>query len=193
MARSGTIETANNEAHLIRQARQGRTAAWEQLVRQHQEAVFRLGYLLLHNAADAEDVAQEAFVRAFLALEQFDAARPFKPWLLQITRNLAKNRLRSLSRYWAMVQRYWQQQEPVAEAELVPPDESATLWAAVQKLRPNAQEVIYLRYFLELSEAETAVALNIPAGTVKSRLHRALQQLKGVVEAEFVELKEIIE
>ncbi len=185
------METANKT--LIQQARQGDTAAWELLVRQHQEAVFRLAYLLLHNAADAEDVAQETFVRAFLSLERFDAERPLRPWLLQISRNLSKNRLRSLSRYWSMVTRYWQQQEPVAIPDSVNGNESARLWRAVQQLRPNAQEVIYLRYFLELSEAETAVALNIPPGTVKSRLHRALRQLKGVIEADFVDLKEVIE
>jgi RNA polymerase sigma-70 factor, ECF subfamily len=191
MARSGTGLTANAEAKLIAQAQQGDATAWEMLVRQHQEAAFRLGYLLLHSPAEAEDVAQEAFVRAFLALDRFDGERPFRPWLLQITRNLAKNRLRSLSRYWQMVQRWWQ--EPDIEPTPVGRDEAAQLWRAVQRLRPVAQEVIYLRYFLEMSEMETAVALNIPAGTVKSRLHRALQQLKGVIEADFVELREAIE
>lgn len=176
---------------MIAQAQQGDAAAWEMLVRQHQEAAFRLAYLLLRSPAEAEDAAQEAFVRAFLALDRFDGERPFRPWLLQITRNLAKNRLRSLSRYWRMVQRWWQ--EPDIEPTSVGGDESAQLWRAVQQLRPAAQEVIYLRYFLEMSEVETAVALNIPAGTVKSRLHRALQQLKVVIEADFVELREVIE
>jgi RNA polymerase sigma-70 factor (ECF subfamily) len=192
MARSGTSDTATTEANLIKQARQEDTTAWEVLVRQHQEAVFRLAYLLLHNPAAAEDVAQEAFVRAFLALDTFDGARPFKPWLLQITRNLAKNRLRSLSRYWAMMKRWWQEQDPAAEPQHISRDESAKLWQAVQQLRPMAQEVIYLRYFLEMSEAETAEALDIPAGTVKSRLHRALQQLKSVIEVDYVELKDAI-
>jgi RNA polymerase sigma-70 factor (ECF subfamily) len=193
MARSGTSNTATAEANLIQQARQEDAVAWEMLVRQHQEAVFRLAYLLLHNPAEAEDVAQEAFVRAFLALDTFDVARPFKPWLLQITRNLAKNRLRSLSRYWAMVKRWWQEEETAVTATSVSQDESAQLWQAVQKLSPKAQEVVYLRYFLELSEAETAAALDVPVGTVKSRLHRALQQLKLVIEMDFAELKEVIE
>ena len=190
MARSGTSEIATTEANLIAQAQQGDATAWEMLVRQHQEAAFQLAYLLLHSPAEAEDVAQEAFVRAFLALDRFDETRPFRPWLLQITRNLAKNRLRSLSRYWQMVLRWWQ--EPDIEPTPVGQDESAQLWRAVQRLRPAAQEVIYLRYFLEMSEMETAVALNIPAGTVKSRLHRALQQLKGVIEADFAGLKDAI-
>ena len=193
MARSGTSEIATAEATLIRQARRGDAAAWETLVRQHQEAAFRLGYLLLRTPAEAEDVAQEAFVRAFLALDSFDEERPFRPWLLQITRNLAKNRLRSLSRYWGMVKRWWGEQDTAVTATSVRPDESAQLWQAVQQLRPKLQEVIYLRYFLELSETEMAEALSIPAGTVKSRLHRALQQLKLVIELDFAELKEVVE
>ena len=193
MARSGTSDTATAEANLIRQARQGDASAWETLVRQHQAAVFRLGYLLLRTPAEAEDVAQEAFVRAFVALDKFDEERPFRPWLLQITRNVAKNRRRSLSRYWAMVKRWWGEEETAVIATSVSQDESARLWQAVQQLRPKAQEVVYLRYFLELSEAETAAALNVPVGTVKSRLHRALEQLKGVIEMDFVELKEVIE
>lgn len=193
MARSGTSDTATAEATFIQQARHGDAAAWEALVRQHQAAAFRLAYLLLGDAAAAEDVAQEAFVRAFLALDTFDETRPFRPWLLQITRNLAKNRQRSLSRYWAMVKRWWQEEETVVTATSVSQNESTQLWEAVQQLRPKGQEVIYLRYFLELSEAETAVALDVPAGTVKSRLHRALQQLKLVIEADFAELKEVIE
>lgn len=193
MARSGTGKTATAEANWIAQARRGDAAAWERLVRQQQDAVFRLAYLLLRDPAEAEDVAQEAFVRAFLALDSFDVERPLRPWLLQITRNLAKNRLRSLSRYWAMVKRWWQEQDPVAGPAHLHRDESAQLWQAVQRLGPKAQEVIYLRYFLALSEAETAAALDVPTGTVKSRLHRALQQLRGVIEADFVELKDVIE
>jgi len=106
---------------------------------------------------------------------------------LQICRNLARNRRRSLGRYWAAVQRWW-----LANAETaVTPDkrqEAQLLWQAVRRLRPSAQEIVYLRYFLGLSEAETAVALNVKPGTVKSRLHRALKQLQAVIEQDFPEL-----
>ena len=198
MARSGTIAATNeaaasSEANLIQRARHGDTAAWERLVRQHQEAAFRLAYLLLRNPADAEDVTQDAFVRAYQALGSFDDERPFRPWLLQITRNLAKNKQRTMSRYWQMVKRYWQVKEPANESVSVRQDEAALLGQAVRQLRPKAQEVIYLRYFLEMSEAETAATLNIPTGTVKSRLHRALQQLKGIIETDYVALKDAIE
>ena len=84
----------NND--LISRARRGDDAAWEMLVRDHQDAIFRLAYLLLGDAHDAEDVAQEVFVRAFRALHTFDVTRPLRPWLLRITTNLAHNYRRSL-------------------------------------------------------------------------------------------------
>ena len=94
-----------HEAALVARARAGDADAWEALVGGYQAPVFRLAYLILGDAADAEDVAQEAFVRAYLALARFDAARPLRPWLLSITANLARNRRRSLGRYWAAMQR----------------------------------------------------------------------------------------
>jgi RNA polymerase sigma-70 factor (ECF subfamily) len=162
------------------------------LVRQHQEPAFRLAYLILGDRADAEDVTQEAFVRAYLKLDTFDEARPFRPWLLSIAANLARNRRRSIGRYWAALRRYWQNEPP---AETNKPDwdgrlEARQLWQAVQRLRPKAQEIVYLRYFLDLSEAETAVTLDIAPGTAKSRLHRALKQLRAVIEADFPDLVE---
>lgn len=155
----------------------------------HQQPVFRLAYLILGDGAEAEEVAQDVFVRAYFALDRFDESRPLRPWLLQITRNLARNRQRSLGRYWAAVQRWWQH-EPEITTTAVERQESQLLWQAVRQLRPSAQEIIYLRYFLEMSEAETAVVLGVQPGTVKSRLHRALKQLQVVVEREFPELRE---
>jgi RNA polymerase sigma factor (sigma-70 family) len=94
-----------SEADLIVRAQAGDTAAYESLVREHQAAAFRLAYLLLGDAADAEEVAQDAFVAAFRSLGRFDVMRSFRPWLLTITANLARNRLRSLGRYWAAIRR----------------------------------------------------------------------------------------
>lgn len=185
-------EVSIDETDLISGAGQGSTAAWEQLVRQHQEPAFRLAYLILGDAAEAEDVVQEAFVRAYLKLDTFDGTRPFRPWLLGIAANLARNRRRSLGRYWAALRRYWQN-EPTATTNKPDWDgrlEARQLWQAVRQLRPLAQEIIYLRYFLDLSEAETAVTLDIAPGTAKSRLHRALQQLRAVIEADFPDLHE---
>ena len=181
-------EAANGRlSNLIALAQQGDNASWELLMRQHQEAAFRLAYLMIGNAAEAEDVAQDAFVRAYLSLDKFDGERPFRPWLLTIVANLARNRRRSWGRYWDMVQRWWQVNDTVAET--IPRDEADLLWQAVQQLRPAAQEIIYLRYFLEVSEAETAETLHIQPGTVKSRLHRALKQLRIIIKTDFAELE----
>ena len=172
---------------LIGRARQGNELAWVTLVQQEQAAVFRLAYLLLGDADDAADVAQDAFVHAFRGLDGFDAARPLRPWLLQIAKNLAYNRRRSLRRYLAALQRWWQ----LTPADKELPDsvtsgqEAQELWQAVQQLALSDQEVIYLRYFLELSVAETAITLGVAEGTIKSRLSRALVRLRLVIESEF--------
>lgn len=178
---------------LIQRARQGDEAAWASLVGQHQQAAFRLAYLIMRSADDAEDVAQEAFIRAFESLGQFDAGRPLRPWLLGITKNLAYNRHRSTRRYLSAVRRLLQAApEPVVEpaGERSRPYEAEMLWQAVTRLREIDQEVIYLRYFLELSVEETAEALQVAPGTVKSRLHRALNRLRDVVDEEFSMLGE---
>jgi RNA polymerase sigma-70 factor (ECF subfamily) len=183
-----------SEANLIEQARQGDEAAWSALVAQHQEAVFRLAYLLLGDQAEAQDVAQEAFIRAFYALDRFDLERSLRPWLLRITGNAARNKRRAIGRYLAALGR-WGQKEP-APVEPTPQDEhlqqwqAQTLWQAIRRLRLADQEIIYLRYFLELSVTETAQAANIAPGTVKSRLHRALNRLRKIVAEEFPALQE---
>ena len=183
-----TSERDDGEAELIALARRGDERAWERLVRQHQEPVFRLAYLSLGNgnAADAEDAAQEALIRAYLKLDQYDDERPFRPWLLSIAANLARNRRRTLGRYWAAVQRLWQANpEPVHHTRYEEREAAQELWQAVRQLRPAEQEIIYLRYFLALPEAETAAALDIAPGTVKSRTHRALKKLRSVIERDF--------
>lgn len=182
-----------SEPDLIVCARQGDQAAWNELVRQNQQAAFRLAYLILGDAADAEDVVQEAFIRAFRAFERFDPARSFRPWLLSITSNLARNRLRSIGRYLAALRRLVQTEpEPGTRAATRDPKrwEAEVLWQAVQRLGPRDQEVIYLRFFLELSVDETAEALGVAPGTVKSRLHRAVSRLRGVIERDFPILRE---
>jgi RNA polymerase sigma-70 factor, ECF subfamily len=183
-----------DESDLIARARQGDAMAWEHLVRQHQEAVFRLAYLLLSDADDAEDVAQECFIRAFAALDRFDTSRPLRPWLLRIASNLARNRRRAIGRYLAAARRillFMPDAVVTIEGQSTQRWESRALWQAVRRLNTVDQQVIYLRYFLDLSEAEMAAALNVAAGTVKSRLHRAIARLRLVVEREFPGLREV--
>jgi RNA polymerase sigma-70 factor (ECF subfamily) len=177
----------------IRRAANGDAAAWEPLVRAHQEAVFRLAYLLLGDPDEAQDVAQETFLRAWKHLRRFDATRPLRPWLLSIAANLASNQRRSAGRYVAALMRAFRN-EPASSAGV---EEGSTrhieandLWKAVQQLSMPDQKIIYLRFFLELSVTETAEALNVAEGTVKSRLSRALERLRGIIRQDFPALAE---
>jgi RNA polymerase sigma-70 factor (ECF subfamily) len=159
----------------------------------HQEAVFRLSYLLLGDPDDADDVAQETFLRAWNHLRRFDATRPLRPWLLSIAANLASNRRRSAGRYFSALTRAFRN-EPTSsvstEEKSARHMEASDLWKAVQNLNVADQQIIYLRYFLDLPVAETAQALQVAEGTVKSRLSRALERLRGIIQQDFPVLAE---
>lgn len=192
-APSAVYSLQMTDAELVNAARTGDEAAWEALVRAYQPAVFRLAYLLLGEADDADDVAQETFLRAQAALHRFDVVRPLRPWLFRIAANLARNKRRSFSRYFAALQRLLRAEpEPVINIPQasVQKQDAQALWQAVRQLGQNEQTVIYLRYFLELSEAEMAATLELPPGTVKSRLHRALRKLRQVIERDYAYLRE---
>jgi RNA polymerase sigma-70 factor (ECF subfamily) len=147
---------------------------------------------LLGDAHEAEDVAQDTFIRAFRALHTFDTTRSLRPWLLTIASNLSHNKRRSVGRYLGALRRFYSEPEPVAHLGERSGQqwEAQTLWQAVKRLNPHEQEVVYLRYFLEMSEAEMARTLQVAPGTVKSRLHRALNRLRKVVDVEFPALRE---
>jgi RNA polymerase sigma-70 factor, ECF subfamily len=186
MTKPGSGE--NPDRNLIESSQNGDPAAWEALVTQYQEPVFRLAYLFLGDPEEAKDIAQEAFLRAWKALETFDKSRPIRPWLLSIAANLAKNRRRSIGRYLQHLYRAatrepgttWTVEER-AQQNL----ESNALWEAVRRLHASDQEVIYLRYFLELSIEDAAAASGVASGTVKSRLHRAMERLRAIIQQDF--------
>lgn len=171
------------EQSLIEAARRGNDDAWVKLVSDHQQSVFRLAYLFLGDADDAEDISQETFIRAYRSLNRFDASRPLRPWLLRITTNLCHNWRRSLGRYLAVLQRNLRNQPELlvtttlAETNLGAQD----LWRKVNSLSAQDQQIIFLRYFLDCSEAETSTVLGIARGTAKSRTHRALGRLKKLL------------
>lgn len=180
------------EPDLIRRARDGDATAWENLIVTHQEAIFRLAYLMLGDPAEAEDAAQETLIRASRALPRFDESRPLRPWLLKIVSNVARNRRRAAGRYLAAVRRaLLAEPEQVIHpaAEQVARSDAEDLWAAVRRLEPPDLEIVYLRYFLELPVIETAQALGVPEGTVKSRLSRALARLRDVITRDFPALQ----
>ncbi|MBI3152301.1 MAG: RNA polymerase sigma factor [Chloroflexi bacterium] len=180
------------ESTLIRRAANGDTTAWEPLMLAHQQAVFRLSYLLLGDPDDAEDVAQETFLRAWKHLRRFDLTRPFRPWLLSIASNLASNRRRSAGRYLAALTRAFRNEPASAgiEEKSVQHMEGNELWQAVKNLEFTDQQIIYLRYFLELPVHEAAEVLQVAEGTVKSRLNRALEKLRKIIQEGFPLLSE---
>ena len=167
------------ESVLLSRARGGDLDAYEQLVRLHQQTAFRTALVLTRNAADAEEAAQDGFVKAWRALGRFDAARPFRPWLLAIVANEARNRRRAAGRREALALRA-EVGAPAGspEGEVLVAERDSALAAALERLDARDREVIACRYLLELSEAETAAALGCRAGTVKSRLSRALARLR---------------
>ena len=141
--------------------------------------------LITQDAADAEEAAQDAFVKAWRALPRFRAGEPWRPWLLTIVANEARNRRRSAGRRSALALRA--AAEPVAavalpESEALAGSERRELAAALARLGPEHREVIALRFLLDLSEAECAAAIGCRPGTVKSRLSRALGRLRMELE-----------
>jgi RNA polymerase sigma factor (sigma-70 family) len=193
---TASFEDQLDQALLVQRAASGDDASWAVLMRRHQQAVYRLASLLSGDPDEADDIAQEVFLRAYDALERFDPERPMRPWLLRITRNMAHNRRRASRRYLAALRRAVRL-DPTLKSQARSPaekDEQRTdrnrLWEAVQRLSHMDQEVVYLRYYLELSEAEAAEALEVAQGTVKSRTHRALARLQTVIKEEFPDLIE---
>jgi RNA polymerase sigma factor (sigma-70 family) len=179
------------EAELVERARRGDQDAYGELVSAYQGIAFRTAYLLTGNAADAEDAAQEAFVKAFYALRRFRRGAELRPWLLRIVANEARNRRRSAGRRGSLALRAAAAipsggAAPSPETSLLDAEQSATLLDAVNGLRDEERDVVVCRYFLELSEEETAEALGLRKGTVKSRLSRGLAHLRERMEVDDV-------
>jgi RNA polymerase sigma-70 factor (ECF subfamily) len=168
---------------LVAQAQRGDTRAFGTLVEEHQTIAFRTAYLLTGSAADAEDAVQEGFVKAYSALGRFRPGAPFRPWLLAIVANEARNRRRSAGRRERLALRAAEDPlsggaVPSPEAALLDAERREELLRAVNDLREDDRMAIGCRYFLGLSEEETAAALGWRRGTVKSRTSRALDRLR---------------
>jgi RNA polymerase sigma-70 factor, ECF subfamily len=178
----------DNEAALIARAQQGDTVAYGSLVRAHQDIAFRVACLAGGSAADAEEAAQEGFVKAWRALPRFRAGSPFRPWVLAIVANEARNRRRAAGRRAGLALRAAEHAERSAggagagaspETLVLAGARRETLLAALAALDERDRAVLTCRYLLELSEEETAAALGCRRGTVKSRTSRALERLRA--------------
>jgi RNA polymerase sigma-70 factor, ECF subfamily len=156
-------------------------------VRNHQAVAFRTAYLITGDASEAEDAAQEAFVKAYRALGRFQTGAPFRPWLLAVVANEAKNRRKAALRRADLVLRVGMESSegnapPSPEANILAAERRAELLHTLGGLREEDRLVIAFRYFLGLSEAETAATLGCARGTVKSRLSRAIGGLRKRME-----------
>lgn len=173
---------------LVAAAQKGDQAAYGEIVRRYQRAVYRVAWALTRNDADADDLAQEAFVRAWGAIGRFEIGQPLYPWLARITTNLAFSLFRSRKR------RPETPIEPLLEAgkqfgvdddpadQAVTDERDANLRACFALLSPEHQAVLSLRAVQDLSYDEIAKALNVPIGTVMSRLARARAVLAKLME-----------
>jgi RNA polymerase sigma-70 factor (ECF subfamily) len=177
------------EPELVERARQGDEHAYGELVQAYQGIAFRTAYLIAGSAAEAEDAAQEAFVKAWAALRRFRSGAPFRPWILQIVANEARNRRRAAGRRAHLTLRTVAatptgEAAPSPEATALDAEQREGLLQAVNDLREDDRLVIACRYFLGLTEEETAATLGWRRGTVKSRLSRALGRLRQQIGEE---------
>ena len=178
------------DAELVELAKGGDVRAYGELVDRYREISFRTAYLIARNSADAEDATQDAFVKAYYALDRFRSAEPFRPWILRIVSNEARNRRRSAGRRERLALRLVERRgpgdaAPSPDAAAIAQETRRTLLAALETLPERDREVIACRYLLELSEAETAQTLGVRPGTVKSRLSRGLARLRRELPAGF--------
>lgn len=174
-------EADRRERALVRDAQRGSTAAFEQLFRRHWPRAYRAALLVVGDAGAAEDIAQESFLAAVRALDRFDRRRPFGPWLHRIVVNRAIDwsRARTLRRELAADHA----PEPrVPEHET--PGDARALAAGLAGLPPEHRAVIVLRYLLGYTPGEIAELLDVPRGTVNSRLRRGLDRLESSLREE---------
>ncbi len=176
-----------DERQLVVKARSGDLESFEELVRIHQGTALRLAYLLVRDHAEAEDVTQEAFTRAYRAMRRFREDASFRPWILTIVRNEASNRRRSRGRRLGLAMRIAadpasEVSDPSPERVVLKMEEARIALDAVEELPEKYRLVVVCRFLLGLSEDETALTLKIARGTVKSRTSRALQQLRRTME-----------
>jgi RNA polymerase sigma factor (sigma-70 family) len=179
------------EAELVARAKRGELDAYEEIVRRHQSIAFRTAWVITGSAADAEEAAQDGFVKAHRALGRFREDAPLRPWLLTIVANEARNKVRAAGRRERLALRVAEERRPGGavpspEAALLDSERHDELVTALGDLPENDRQAIACRYFLDLSEEETAAALGCPRGTVKSRLSRALGRLRERVEVDDV-------
>ena len=175
------------DAVLVERSRNGDQSAYGELVTRYQAIAARTAYVITGTAADAEDVAQDAFVKAYYALDRFRAGAPFRPWLLRIVANEAINRRKAAGRrptvgLSVVEDRASGDTALSPEASALARERREVVLEALRQMREEDRLVIAYRYFFDLTEIEMAEALGVARGTVKSRLSRAIARLRAAME-----------
>ncbi len=183
------LESAE-ERRLLEAARRGDRPAYGRLVEAFRERAFAAAYALVNNEEDARDLSQEAFIKAFHALDRFDLKRPFYPWLHRILRNACLNHLKRHGAHRKVSLDALAEDDHIQfEADTADPVEAIHaeqmarhLHAAIARLKPEFREIIMMKHFQEMSYEQIAQALEIPIGTVMSRLFHARRNLAKLME-----------
>lgn len=170
----------SSERALVRAAQRGSADAVETLVRRHWQRAHRTAFLIVRDAAAAEDVCQEAMLTAVRSIRQFDARRPFEPWLHRIVVNRSLDLLRERGRRGEVAEAAEQQPAP----ETVDHALGGDLAGALAALDPDSRAIVVLRHLLDLSSNEIGAALDLPPATVRTRLRRALDRLRTSLEGD---------
>ena len=182
--------TTPDETTVLVQARQGDRAAFGELVKLYQKRAYAIAYSFVGNREDALEIAQDAFVKAYKAMSRFDTDLPFFPWLYRIVRNTSLNHIKKRNRRGETsldglmdsgVDFASKHRGPEAKAALGELRDRISL--SMQRISEPQREILTLRHVHELSYNEIAECLDIPRGTVMSRLHGARQSLRRVMEA----------
>ena len=180
-----TEQTEPSDSDLVARARAGDNASFGALVGRYQQAALRLAAAISGSVDDAADIAQEAFVKAHRSLPKLTDPTMVRSWVLRIVANEAKNHLRGRDRSRRRDDRYgsWVVAAvPDPEASALSSDDARNLSLALGRIAARDRQVLAYRYFAGLSEVETAVAVGVPVGTVKSRTARALTRLRTELE-----------
>jgi RNA polymerase sigma-70 factor (ECF subfamily) len=174
------------DAQLVRRTLSGDLQAWGEIVKRYKEKIFGLALGIVGEPADADDIVQETFIRAYDKLDQYDIDRKFSPWLFTVAANLAKNKLRRDKFTKPLKHPNWLTSRGSDDpAELAQKEkENHKLRKSLGKLDYKYRAPMVLRYYIDLSYDEISEITDLPSGTVKTRLHRGKKKLKEILEGE---------
>ena len=170
-----------DDRELVQRAQSGDRCAFGDLFRRYQDVAFRAAYLVTIDAAEAEDALQEGFIKAFQALHRFDPDRPFRPWILRIVTNAARNRRRSASRLERLQLQLFQStqmQESSPESNVLAAEDRHRVLRGLADLTEADRLVLTFYYFLDIGPSELAQLFDRSPSAMRSRLHRARERLR---------------